>query len=142
MLRNIQAFTHHMGAARTNVGDQRAIQVPTTPPDELPSDHSSKADLHQDHGFRNQTSSLGSPILLALFFLTSELRCNHSGLATVKQVQSGKDRACGCKLFRHRLIAATPWAWTERPCEDLRSKRTHGSVPMLNLSVALNRGAR
>lgn len=142
MLRNTQASTHHVGTASTNVGGQTAIQVPTTPPDELPSDHSSKVGLHQDHGCWNQTSSLGSPILLALFFLNSELRCNNSGLATVKQVQSGKDRACRCNRFRQGLIALTSWAWTERPGEDLRSEGTHGSVPMLDLSVALNRGTR
>lgn len=28
------------------------------------------------------------------------------------------------------------------PGEDLRSEGTHGSVPMLDLSVALNRGTR
>lgn len=136
MLRNIQASTHHVGTASTNVGDQTAIQVPTTPPDELPSDHSSKADLHQDHGFKNQTSSLDSPILLSLFFLNSELRCNNSGLATVKQVQSGKDRACWCNRFRQGLnimgqvriwevrgpMVLSPcwtflWPWTEGPDE-------------------------
>lgn len=62
------------------------------------------------------------------------------GLATVIVRQSGKDRVCATDSNMDSAILQR--AYTERLGDDLRGEGNHSSVPMLDLSVVLNREVR